>query len=307
MELYTQRHGMRKPIEKTYDISIEVYTLLFKCCDKYKVNLAAKFPLECADGYGCCGIDEHALDIDLKYAIPGLFRTEDGSISVPCVHHNIFGDDDMTDEYDQYALFDYIEYFANNIRDIVKRDFHSYFGHHHLTLQTSTNIVFSFVQEINGIFDKTHVLYHLSNDLIIERIVEDTPLTPEIEKNIGNIKEKGLRDLLQEAILLYKQPAPHARRDAVEKIWDAFERLKTYYTTMDKKTSAATIVNDMANRDQTYIALFDAEFKALTAIGNDFRIRHHETSKTDITDSRHYDYFFNRCLSLIALAIQYLK
>ena len=103
------------------------------------------------------------------------------------------------------------------------------------------------------------------------------------------------------------QPTVNAHRDAVEKIWDALERLKTYYTTMDKRASASKIVCDMADGDQNYIALFNAEFKALTDIGNDYRIRHHETNKIDITDPRHYDYFFNRCLSLIALAIQYLQ
>lgn len=58
---------------------------------------------------------------------------------------------------------------------------------------------------------------------------------------------------------------------------------------------------------KTYDTLFDTEFQALTKIGNNFRIRHHETDKVEITDVRHYDYFFNRCLSLIALAIQYLQ
>ena len=76
---------------------------------------------------------------------------------------------------------------------------------------------------------------------------------------------------------------------------------------MDKKASAAKIVDDMANSQVEFSTIFDEEFRALTKIGNDFRIRHHETNKTDITDSRHYDYFFNRCLLLIALAIQYLK
>ncbi|MEK4670674.1 hypothetical protein [Niallia sp. FSL R7-0271] len=63
----------------------------------------------------------------------------------------------------------------------------------------------------------------------------------------------------------------------------------------------------MSNGKSEFITIFDAEFRALTDIGNSFRIRHHETNKIDITDNRHYDYFFNRCLSLIALAIQYLK
>ena len=47
-----------------------------------------------------------------------------------------------------------------------------------------------------------------------------------------------IKELLEEAILDYKIPNPSARRDAVEKIWDALERLKTYYTSLDKKASA---------------------------------------------------------------------
>lgn len=63
----------------------------------------------------------------------------------------------------------------------------------------------------------------------------------------------------------------------------------------------------MACSQDAYKTLFSAEFKELTTIGNNFRIRHHETNKIDIVDIRHYDYFFNRCLALIALALQYLQ
>jgi len=112
---------------------------------------------------------------------------------------------------------------------------------------------------------------------------------------------------MNDAIALYKTPSPAARQDSVEKIWDALERLKTYYTNVDKKTSATKVVEDMSSGQSDFITMFNTEFKALTDIGNSFRIRHHETNKIDITDNRHYDYFFNRCLSLIALAIQYLK
>lgn len=147
----------------------------------------------------------------------------------------------------------------------------------------------------------------MSNSGMVERVSENGVLSTEIESAIANVPENGIKDLLQDAILLYKTPGPQARQDSVEKIWDALERLKTYYTTMDKKASAAKIVNDMAGNRVEFSTIFDEEFRALTKIGNNFRIRHHETDKIDITDSRHYDYFFNRCLSLIALAIQYLK
>ena len=59
------------------------------------------------------------------------------------------------------------------------------------------------------------------------------------------MQEAGTKSLLKDAVALYKTPNPAARQDSVEKIWDALERLKTYYTTLDKKHSSEKIVNDM--------------------------------------------------------------
>ena len=245
--------------------------------------------------------------MDLRYEIPTLYRDNADCIAVPTVHFNIFSSNDEEDEYDQFALLDLIEFFAANVRDVVVGSFHSYFGHHHLTCQNSRNVCAQFRDEINDIFRKTGLLYELNTDLQVERIVENSPLTPVIETAIAAVKEAGARELLQEAILLHRSPYPADIRDAVEKLWDAYERLKTYYTTMNKAKSAEKILNDMAAGQAPYVTLFDTEFRALTKIGNDYRIRHHETDKVEITDVRYYDYFFNRCLSLIALAIQYLQ
>ena len=307
MAYYTERHGMRRPVAKTYDISIEKYALLLHCCEKYYNNLAWKYPEQCPDGHGCCGIDHEQFRMDLRYEIPTLYRDNADCIAIPTVHYNIFSSNDEEDEYDQFALLDLIEFFAANVRDVVVGSFHSYVGHHHLTCQNSRNVCAQFRDEINDIFRKTGLLYELNTDLQVERIVENSSLTPAVESAIAAVKEAGARELLQEAILLHRSPYPADIRDAVEKLWDAYERLKTYYTTMNKAKSAEKIVIDMAAGQAPYVTLFDTEFRALTKIGNDFRIRHHETDKVEITDVRYYDYFFNRCLSLIALAIQYLQ
>lgn len=63
----------------------------------------------------------------------------------------------------------------------------------------------------------------------------------------------------------------------------------------------------MANGSEDFKKMFEEEFMWLTNTGNNFEIRHHETDKIKITDIRYYDYLFNRCLSILALAIQYLK
>ena len=62
----------------------------------------------------------------------------------------------------------------------------------------------------------------------------------------------------------------------------------------------------MGNDQQAFMELFDREFHELTSLGNDFRIRHHEITKVDIQDKRHFEYFYKRCLTLISTAIEYL-
>lgn len=303
MSLYTERHGMRSPIERTSTITVEMYALLFDCCVKYFDNLAWKFPEECPDGQGCCGLDSQQFGTHMKFDIPTLFRNDNDFIAKP--QKSYYGDND---EYDQYALLDLIEYIGHNCKDIAINGFHGFFGHNHIRFLDTDDVAEIYRNEINDIFQKTGLLFALTEDIIVERVIENAILTPEIESTVAGIEEPGTKELLAEAIALYRQPNPTFRNDAVEKLWDALERLKTYYVTdsIDKKVSVTKIVRDMSGGQAVFEQLFEAEFSALTKIGNDYRIRHHETNKIDIQDICHYDYFFNRCLSLIALAIKYL-
>lgn len=301
MNLYTERHGLRKPIACTSEISPEVYTLLLDICQKYYKNLTHMFKLQ----QHCSFVNEDYIEFNrsqfetrMTIKIPNIFRDENGYIATP----------QYNDYYDQYSLIDLIEYIAENIKDISEGwNNNQYRNYWYINCLDTSNIFDNYRNEINEIFQESGVLFTLTRDKLIERIVENTPLSLEIEAQVQEISEPGTRELMIDAITLYKTPYPAARQDSVEKIWDALERLKTYYINLDKRSSANKLVNDISNGKSEFIKIFDAEFKALTDIGNSFRIRHHETNKIDITDNRHYDYFFNRCLSLIGLAIQYLK
>lgn len=307
MAYYTERHGLRRPIEKTSNISIDKYALLLHCCEQYYIHIAWKYPEECPDGNGCCGLNHALLAADMKYEIPSLFIDDCGRIACPREHRNIFEKNSTTDTYDQYALLDYIEFIGFNCKDLLAKNWHSYYGHHDIRFSGNNGSAEKFRNDINAIFEKTGLLYYYNEDGYIDRVVEHSVITEQTLKEIESIIEPGVKELLETAIVLHKSAHPSDHKDAVEKIWDALERLKTYYTAMDKKASVIKITENMANEEPHFVSLFDAEFKALTAIGNDFRIRHHETNKIDITDARHYDYFFNRCLSLIALVIKYLN
>lgn len=157
----------------------------------------------------------------------------------------------------------------------------------------------TFIDEVNTIFNLKDIPLKLTNGKIeinIERHIKSATLTL--------IGEVGLKELIQEADGYYEKGN---LKNAVEKIWDAFERLKTYYSpTLDKKKSISKIIDDISGNREPFKKLFDKEFSDLTIIGNNFRIRHHETTKVDIEDTRHYDYFYKRCLSLITTVLQYL-
>lgn len=119
------------------------------------------------------------------------------------------------------------------------------------------------------------------------------------------IKEYGLEDLLREAEVLYNK---NQYSYAVEKLWDAFERLKSYYNpSLNKKKSAEKIIEDISFGNKEIKSMFDSEFKALTEIGNSYRIRHHERDKIDIINDLHYEYFYKRCLSLISVLLKKLN
>ena len=96
---------------------------------------------------------------------------------------------------------------------------------------------------------------------------------------------------------------------AMEKIWDAFERIKSYYG-KDKRDSTKTIVNILSdeiksaksslNTDENSL-FFEKELRELTELGNNYKIRHSEKNKPVINNHFTQEYLFFRVLNLINL------
>ena len=157
-----------------------------------------------------------------------------------------------------------------------------------------------FENEINAIFKLNNINVEL----------RDGEIHSTSNKVIGlddstNINEAGLEELIRIAEDLYNKGNYSY---AVEKIWDAFERIKTYYyPTLDKKKSVEKIINDISYGNEHIKKMFDIEFKVLTDIGNSYRIRHHEINKIDISKELHYKYFYKKCLALISVLLENLQ
>lgn len=115
--------------------------------------------------------------------------------------------------------------------------------------------------------------------------------------------DNDLESLIESANSLYKRNTSDDSQLALEKIWDALERAKTYFGN-DKKQSIERI-KKCVSEDNEYIAqMIDDELKTLTEIGNQYQIRHFERGKHLISNKKVRDYLFNRCLGIINLILQ---
>lgn len=118
------------------------------------------------------------------------------------------------------------------------------------------------------------------------------------------IDDHEFNKLVEQAFQYYRE----ARIDtATEKIWDAFERIKTFYKQYDKKGSITKLIDIVSKNNAEYREMVEEEFTSLTKLGNDFRIRHHETNKKDICCKEHYDYLFHRCIAVLRLVTSVLR
>lgn len=119
--------------------------------------------------------------------------------------------------------------------------------------------------------------------------------------------DSQLDNKLNDAMVRFLSRDPSARRDALEKLWDAFERLKTLELGGGplKKSSASQPLTRAASGSEPFRELLENEFKALTGIGNDFTIRHHEHDKEDVPTDAAIDYLFVRLTSVISVVLRH--
>lgn len=138
---------------------------------------------------------------------------------------------------------------------------------------------------VNEVLDLEEVLdLNLNIDLLFEP--QSTTRDEDLNLLINEAKDRYLK--------------PNDQIVALEKLWDAFERVKTYYD-KDKKKSATILIGKMST--ELDADELQQEFETLTKIGNSYRIRHHETDKKPLTEPSQVKYLFFRMLALIDLTV----
>ena len=110
--------------------------------------------------------------------------------------------------------------------------------------------------------------------------------------------EEGVNKLMTQARDYFQQSGGDNKQNALEKIWDAFERMKKYHEKeKDTKKSAKKIISKVSTELDKEV--FDEEFDKLVKIGNKYMIRHHGIDQIEIKDTDTANYLFIRIYNLI--------
>ncbi|MEU7514524.1 hypothetical protein AB0B13_21425 [Streptomyces sp. NPDC042898] len=217
---------------------------------------------------------------------------------------------------DTNTALDVVDFVALHIDQPVHRSFHGWgFDHTHYSFQEPwhgthfdgglTPGQVRFQRDINLLFARNGIAFTVGDDLRVQRLgpPEARPLISDFTPCTG---DSQLDEKLQDAMARFVSRNSADRRDALEKLWDAFERLKTLELGggPNKKSSAEQLVTRAASDSEPFRELLDAEFKELTRIGNKFTIRHHEHDQDAIPTDSAIDYLFLRLSSVIALTLR---
>jgi hypothetical protein len=93
------------------------------------------------------------------------------------------------------------------------------------------------------------------------------------------------------------------RKEGLEKLWDAWERLKTMEPGKDKTAQVKAIL-DKAATEPVLRERLELEARELNFIGNNLMIRHTEVGKPSIVESAQIDYLFHRMFAIVRLLLK---
>jgi hypothetical protein len=254
------------------------------------------FPEMCPDGAGPVGTDERAFALALCAEIPEIdwpLRTTEEKFY-----------EQVPFSPDALVVLDFIQFGYAHVAKPVQGGYHSFFQHHHLSFDIEAGKT-DFREKVNRIFSRNGIVYELLEDGNIIRIAPPG-LREELASAEFQTGDKILDQMMFEARRKFLNPDQAIRKEAVERLWDAWERLKSIDDPSDKKKSITQLLNN-ASIEPQFRELLEKEARKLTEIGNSFHIRHSEVTQTAIQNPMHLDYLFHRLFSMIILLLKTRK
>lgn len=197
-------------------------------------------------------------------------------------------------------IFDVIEFTYESVAEAMDPSFHHYLSHSHYTYDQKTGRD-KFARDVNRIFERNGVAFALVEGEVTRlapAVIDDA-----LAQTIFRTRDADLDAMLEAARQKFLNRAIDVRRESLEKLWDAWERLKTLEPGKDKKARTKALL-DRVTTEPTFRDRLEQEAMQLTEIGNKFMIRHTETDKVPIVDSAQVDYFFHRMFAVVRLVLK---
>lgn len=196
------------------------------------------------------------------------------------------GKDELPSTFD---ILDLVEFCSHRIGKPVKQYYHKFYGHYHLTFDEEAGRQ-EFHEEVNHIFSRNGIAYTLNSQYRIERLAP-TVLREELKSIHFRSRDSELNSILEKSRRKFLSYDRETRRESLEALWDAWERLKTLGDGQEKKAQASNILNTAAGSSTSkYRKALEREANELTNLGNRLQIRHFETDREKIDKSEHIDY-----------------
>lgn len=285
-KLFTERHGTALPQVDEELNRDAARALLALVKARIEENwLGEQFPSECQDGGHNIGCDEEKL----KNALAGykVIWPEDWP-----AHEDRVPDDPQ--------IFDLLEFSYEHIALPKEYGFHSYFSHNHYTYDPDAGRE-KFATDVNRLFQRQGLAFEMKDGEIIR--MAPTGLQEALATTIFRTGEAELDRLLETAREKFLNKSSNVRKEGLEKLWDAWERLKTVEPGNDKKVQVAALL-DKAASEPVLRERLEIEARELNFIGNNLMIRHTEVGKPDIAATAQVDYLFHRMFAMIRLLLK---
>lgn len=198
-------------------------------------------------------------------------------------------------------IIDLVQFCWTKIAMPTRRS-HDFYDHDHLVFDIEAGRSV-WVCDVNRIFARNGIAYKLGDDGCVTRLLPEI-FIESFDYVLFRTDDSILNGMLADACGKFINPNEKIRREGLERLWDAWERIKTINDS-DKKQSVKELLDKCATESELRKNLED-EAATLTKIGNKFLIRHSERNKVPLERSTQVDYLFYRLFSLIHLAIKSL-
>jgi hypothetical protein len=197
------------------------------------------------------------------------------------------------------AILDFIEFCYERVAEPIQIGYHSFLRHNHLRFDRDEGRQ-SFHRDINRILARNGLAYELKTSGEVERI--PPPILREAVRTVFSTGDAELDALLNQAVAKYLSRDLGERKESLEKLWDAWERLKSIEEPTNKRASVEKLLRK-AVPSQELREVVNTDAEALTSIGNAFMIRHSEVGRVTINRSEDIDYLFHRLFALVGLLL----